>query len=553
MRTRKSINFTLLIYINLFIWLIPIYYLGQLQLVKAEDYKRKILLFEKNQVIIPPRGKIYVQDKNKNLYLIADNIKVYDIYFNPKTSKNIDEDLEKITSALGRLLEINKHLNSVTVIMKNADKETLEKIKNLKLDSVFYEEKYLRIYPEKDFLSTALGFAKLDNENILKGEYGLEKYYDNFLRGELGIYYGINKIEPEIPGSDLILNIDYFVQKYAEKVLTEGIEKYQAKGGLIIVATIDGKIITLAEEPRYDLNQFNKIKEFEIFLSKASQNYEPGSVMKAITYFIGLDKKVFKPSDKYFDQGYLTVNQWTIYNFDKKGRGEITLEHAFEQSLNTGAAYVQKLIGNYTFLDYLKKFKFDQKPFVDFPNLTEGNLKNLEKPSRDLRDINFLTASYGHGISISPFHLLQALSFFANQGKLYNLTFADKIIFPNGKEKDVQPKIITEFGNLESFKTIYDLLEKVTLNGSGKYAKTEGYRIGGKTGSAFVPKINEPGYSDEIINSYIVFFPLNSPKFLVLVRVDKPNQGLSMVTTVPLAKKIIDFLIDYYDIQPDNL
>jgi cell division protein FtsI/penicillin-binding protein 2 len=555
----KNYGLTFLVYVNFIIWLIPFYYLSQLQLAKADDYRNLISShFEVNKTIIPPRGKIYVKDKNDNLYLIAYSQKFYDIYFNPKLSKDIKSELNKIyqildknTTTFDNYLE-NKNKSSF-VILKEANKKTLDKILSLKLDSIFYEEKYVRIYPEKDFLSTVLGFAKNDNDNLLKGEYGLEKYYDEVLSGEPGLYYGIKKIKTETPGGDLILNIDYFLQKYAEKVLSEGVNKYQAQGGLIIVARPTGEIIALAEEPRYDLNNFNKIKNFDIFLTKASQNYEPGSVMKVVTYFIGLDKKVFRPTDRYFDAGYVTVNKWTVRNFDKKGRGEITLEYALEQSLNTGAIYIQRLIGNYTFLNYLKKFKINQKPYIDLPYLTEGNINNLEKPSRDLREIYFLTASYGHGISLSPFHLIQIFSIFANKGKLYNLSFVDKIKLNNGEEKKIEHKVLDSFGHSDSFNILNDLLEKVTLNGSGKYARTFGYRIGGKTGSAYIPKVNEPGYSDDIINSYVSFFPLSDPKFIILIRIDKPNQGLAMVTTVPLAKKIIDFLIDYYEIQPDNL
>ncbi|GIW66093.1 MAG: hypothetical protein KatS3mg094_612 [Candidatus Parcubacteria bacterium] len=554
MKGNKNIGFTILVYFNLFIWLIPIYYLVKLQLVKAEDYKNKISSFEKNKIIVAPRGKIYVKDKNNNLYLIADNKKLYDIYFNPKLSKNIEKELTIISNIIGE--DINKQEikgNSSFIIVKNTEKNILDKILALRLDSVFYEEKYIRFYPENDFLSTILGFAKLNEDNFLVGEYGLEKYYNDILKGENGIYYGIKKIQPEIPGNDLILNIDYFIQKYSEKILAEGIKKYKAEGGLIIVTTNDGKIIALAEEPRYDLNNFNKVDDIKIFLSKAGQNYEPGSVMKTFTYFIGLDKKVFTPKDEYNDLGYLNANNWTIYNFDKKGRGKVSFEYAFEKSLNTGSAHIQRLIGNYNFLSYLKRFKFDKKPFVDFPHIYEGNIKNLEKSSKDLRDINFLTASYGHGISLSPFHLIQAFSLIVNDGKMYNLRFLDKINYFGIKEKIIKAKILDNFGDSNSFKNIKDLLEKVTLNGSGKYALTEGYRVGGKTGSAFIPKINEPGYSDDIINTYLATFPLSNPQFIILVRIDKPYQGLAMVTTVPLAKKIIDYLIDYYQIQPDNL
>ncbi|GIW66468.1 MAG: dihydropteridine reductase [Candidatus Parcubacteria bacterium] len=554
MRSNKNVGFNILIYFNILIWLIPIYYLVNLQLVKAEDFKNKISNFETNKIIIAPRGKIYVRDRNNNLYLIADIKKVYDIYFNPKLSTNIKEELETISKILNKNFDQDYYKSkSSFIIFKNTDKSTLDRILSLKFNSIFYEEKYIRIYPEKDFLSTILGFAKLNSDNNLEGEYGIEKYYDDILKGDNGMYYGIKKIQPEIPGNDLILNIDYFVQKYAEMVLSEGIREFNASGGLIIVITNNGQVIALAEEPRYDLNNFNKVEDIKIFLTKASQNYEPGSVMKAITYFIGLDRKVFKPTDKYYDAGYITENNWTIYNFDKKGRGEITFEYAFEQSLNTGAANIQKLIGNYAFLNYLKKFKFNQKPFVDFPNLSDGNIKNLEKSPRDSRNINFLTASYGHGISLSPFHLIQAFSLFANKGTMYNITFLNKIISYDNKVKEIKPKILDTFGDKYSLENIVNLLEKVTINGSGKYAQTEGYKIGGKTGSAFIPKINEPGYTNDVINTYLAIFPLTNPRFIIMVRIDKPSQGLARVTTVPLAKKIIDYLIDYYQILPDNL
>jgi cell division protein FtsI/penicillin-binding protein 2 len=424
----------------------------------------------------------------------------------------------------------------------------------LKLDSLFYEENLKRVYPEDHFLSTIIGFASYDeNEGLLKGRYGIEKYYDEILKGEKGLYFGVNKIKTEIPGADIVLNIDYFLQKYSEKILQEAVKKYQAEGGLISIVTNDGKILALAEEPNYNLNKFSEIKNYHTFLTKFVQNYEPGSVIKTITFFAGLDNNVFKASDKYFDSGYIKVDNWTIYNFDKKGRGEVTFEQAFEQSLNTGAMHIQKLLGNYRFLSYLKKFRFNLKPFIDFPNLNDGNIKNLEKSPRDLRDVNFLTASFGHGISISPVHLIQASTVFANKGEMVKLNFVDRINFSDGSIEKNTKKIVTKIGSEESINEIKYLLEQVTLDGGGKKAKTEGYRIGGKTGSAYIPKVNEPGYSDDVINTYIALFPLSNPKFIIFVRIDKPNQGLAMVTTVPVAKKVIDYLIDYYNIPPDDI
>lgn len=555
MRRNLDINFYFILIINFLPWVIPIFLLIHLQIFQYAYSRIKIdNKFEITKTIIPKRGNIYVQDKFGNLYLIATTKKVYDVYYNLFKAKNIKKELYEIGKILNISLEGNyKENKGVFLIAKDVDENTKEKILALELDSVFFEEKYLRVYPGGNFLSPILGFANLDESNILKGRYGIEKFYDNVLRGEPGVYYGVKKIQAEIPGSDLVLNIDYFLQKYSEKVLEEGIKNTNATGGLIAILNTNGKILALAESPSYDPNEYYKVKDYKLYQTKFTQNYEPGSVIKAITYFIGLELNVFEPEEKYYDAGVVNVNGWNIYNFDKKGRGYITLREALEQSLNTGAIYLENKIGHYNFLNYLKKLKLNEKPYIDLPNLVEGDLKNLEKSPKDLRDVYFFTASFGHGIAISPLLLLNVFNTFANRGVMKSMFIADKIINPDGSIIKNNSITITQIGKDKTFKILDDLLYGVTERGSGKYARTEGYSIGGKTGSGYIPFEDKPGYSNDVINTYVSYFPLKNPRFVILVRVDRPNQGLAMVTTVPLAKKIIDFLINYYNIQPDNL
>ena len=556
---KKSIdtNFYSILILNFLVWTLPVFYLFNLQ-VYSFSKNEKIIedKFDVSKTIIPKRGNIYVKDKSGNLYLVATTKKVYDVYYNPKLAKDIKKELEKIKIILGKnIIESDIDLldKKTFLIAKEVDENTKEKLSALGLDSLFFDTKYLRFYPEGKFLSTILGFASLNENNILEGKYGIEKYYDDVLKGEPGILYGIKKIQSDTPGSDLVLNIDYFLQKYAEEVIDEGVEKTKAEGGLIVVLSTDGKILAVAENPRYDLNKYSDVRDYRIFQTRLTQNYEPGSVMKAITYFIGLDLNSFNPEEKYFDAGVVEVNGWKIYNFDKKGRGYITLREALEQSLNTGAIYVENKIGHYNFLRYLKEFQLDKKPYIDLPNLVDGNIKNLEKNIRDLRDVNFYTASFGHGISISPLHLLSIFNTFANNGLMKSIYIVDKIINPEGKMTQNNSITIKNIGKSMTFEKLNNLLEGVTERGSGKYAKTEGYSIAGKTGSAYIPNVNSPGYSNDVINTYVCYFPVKNPKFVILVRIDKPYQGLAMVTTVPLAKKIIDFLINYYSIPPDNL
>lgn len=534
---------------NIIIWMVPIFCLGKLQLIEGQHFKEKIEDLENPQVIIPKRGNIYVTDKNGNLYLIASTKKVYDIYYNPKKAKDIKLELDKIANIINNQIPTIT-TNTSILLAKEQDEKIVKSLKKLNLDSLFFEEYYLRTYPEKNFLSTILGFCVLNEDKILEGKYGLEKFYNEFLKGDIGINYRPGKIQNAIYGSDLILNVDYFVQKYAEKILSEGIEKFQATGGLLVVTTKDGKIIAAAEYPNYDLNEFNKIRDYDIFLTKLTKNYEPGSVMKTITFLAGLEENVYKPEDTYYDAGYVELNGWKISNFDKKGRGTIELKTAFEQSLNTGAIYIEKLLGHSRFLNYLKKLKIDKKPTIDLPYLESGNLSNLE--NRDFRDVNYATASYGHGISLTPAHLISAFTSFANNGNFYSLMFVEKIISPDKKETFQKTNIIGNLASSKSINKMKELLELVTINGSGKYAKTVGYKIGGKTGSAFIPYKDKKGYSNDVINTYIALFPLTNPKFIIYVRIDKPNQGLALVTTVPIAKKMIDYLINYYNLQPDN-
>ncbi|MGC8981601.1 MAG: peptidoglycan D,D-transpeptidase FtsI family protein [Minisyncoccia bacterium] len=548
---KKNVNrISILISIlNIAIWIIPVFYLAKFQIVESISFKNKIEDLESPQTLIPKRGDIYVTDKNSNLYLVATTKKVYDVYYNPKKAKDLNKEVREISNILK--YEITTTTKNSFVIAKSVDENVASNLKKLNLDSLFFEEYYLRVYPEKNFLSTILGFCTLNDSNLLEGKYGIEKFYDEFLKGEVGINYKFGKVQNAIPGNNLVLNIDYFVQKYGEKILEEGVKKYDAEGGLLVVAKPNGEILAVAEYPNYDLNKFNEVKDYNMFLSRLSKAYEPGSVMKTITFLSGLAENVYKPEDKYYDAGTIEINGWKIANFDKKGRGLVELSTAFEQSLNTGAVYIEKLLGHSRFLEYLKKFNFDKKPSIDLPYVENGNLKNLE--SRDSRDVNFATASYGQGISITPAHLISAFTVFANNGNIYNLMIVKKIINFDGKENLQNTQIIGKnIAKPQIIERMKDLLEKVTINGSGKYARTEGYRIGGKTGSAFIPYKDKKGYSNDVINTYIALFPLSEPKFIVFVRIDKPNQGLALVTTVPIAKKMIDYLINYYNIQPDN-
>ncbi|MFN3995883.1 MAG: peptidoglycan D,D-transpeptidase FtsI family protein [bacterium] len=507
--------------------------------------------------MIPPlRGTIYVTDKNDNLIPVAYSYYVYDLYFYPPKAKNFDIELEKIAQILGKnkedLLEKIKNRNQAVILEKNLDEKTKNRISQLRFDSVFFEEKVIRKYPFNDFLSTVLGFAVYNEEQkITKGLYGLEKYYDEYLRGETGILSKFGTYKPPRKGYDLILNIDYYLQTKLEKILENALENYKAEGGLIIVINAKtGKILGVAEKPSFNLNEYNKVKDPNLYISRISLTYEPGSVMKPFFYASAFEENLVSPTSTYFDAGYVTLNNKTIYNFDKKGRGEVDLKTALEQSLNTGSVYISQILGKTRFINTLHKFRFTSQPDIDFPLLGVNNFKNLYPPQG--REVNFGTASFGQGIAVSPLSLLNGFQVFANEGKITNLRFVSKIITPDNSSINNESKIIVN--NVLSLRTINimkEILEGVVEN-QAKKAKVLGYRIGGKTGSAEIPE--KTGYSDEVITTFIGFLPVSNPQFLVLVRLDKPNKGLlSFGTAVPTFKQVADFLINYYNIEPDKI
>ncbi len=532
-----------------------VYGLYKLQIAKA-NFKNNFSATIKK---IPPlRGNIYLKDKDNNLILLATSYYLYDLYYYPPKAKNIDEELKNINKIVNFDLENSiktaKNSSKSFILAKNLNDHQKKKIENLNYDSVFFEEKVYRDYPLKNLFSTVVGFARLNDEGILEGQYGLEKYYDEILRGDFGYRQGNLIFQTPKKGADLVLNIDYYIQRKIEEILKAKVEEYKASGGLIVVSEVKtGNVLGVAELPNYNPNKYFEVKDYSIFVSRLSKNYEPGSVMKPFFYAAAFQENLAKPEDTYEDKGYVILNGWKIENFDKKGRGVVDLKTALEQSLNTGSVYISQILGKSRFLKYIENFKLNRKAEIDFPILEEPNFNNLFDPGRE---VNFGTASFGQGIALSPLNLIQSFNAFSNDGKIVKLNFVKEIIYPESK-KEIKPQIIAQVLNKETLNEILPILEGVVENQAKKAGKL-GYRIAGKTGSALIPAAKETpenptGYTDEAITTFIGFLPASDPQYIILVRLDKPAKGLlAFGTAAPTFRKVADFLINYYNIEPDK-
>ncbi|MGC9067248.1 MAG: peptidoglycan D,D-transpeptidase FtsI family protein [Minisyncoccia bacterium] len=550
--------------------------LFQLQVLKYSNFIEEAKAIQTaNTTIIPQRGLIYVQDKDKNLYAVAINKKYYSIYAVPKEIKNPQEVSQKLAKILPLSYEeifnrLNKPDDPYELLIKKTDDENIIKLlDNTSLKGIYYTPVNYRYYPYGSFLSQTIGFiSESKDDPDIKGRYGLELYYDSILAGEKGVFYGVKDAFGRLvrslfanerqsqDGSDIITTIDKNVQFFVENALKDLITTREAESGSIIVMEIPtGKIIALANYPDFDLNEYYKVKDYSIYLNPVVQNrFEMGSVVKSLTMASGLDLGLITPDTTYEDKGFLTIGGYKIMNFENRVYGKATMKEVLQWSINTGAVFVGEKVGIDNLRKYFKNFGLDKKTGIDLPNEVSGDLSNLEYPKGN--QTTLATASYGLGIAITPIELVRAYSAVANKGYLINPYIVESIKDELGIHSAQMKRELRQVISEETANTLTKMLVNVVENGYGRNAKIKGYSLAGKTGTANIPLKGQKGYSEDTIQSFIGFFPAYTPKFLILVKMDRPRalSASSASKTVTFTFKDIEqYLINYYNIPPDEL
>ncbi len=362
---------------------------------------------------------------------------------------------------------------------------------------------------------------------------------------------GERQIVPARNGDSFILTIDHIVQYETEKILKSAVEKFDASGGSIIIMEPDtGKILSLANYPSFDPNNYAKAEDINAYRNPAvSDPYECGSVFKGITLAAGLDSGKITPATAFTDTGSVKEAGYTIKNSDLKANGLQTMTQVLEKSLNTGAVFVEKLLGNKNFADYVRRFGFGEKTGIDFPGENRGDIKNLDNSRID---IQFFTASFGQGITVTPIQLLSAYSALANGGVLMKPQIVEKILHSNGSTEEIQPqeirRVISEKASLE----IARMLRSVVVEGHGKNADVPGYLVAGKTGTAQVASGEKKGYEEgKSVGSFAGFAPVDNPRFAILVKIDDPKTvEWAESSAAPTFGELMKFLLEYYNIEP---
>lgn len=449
------------------------------------------------------------------------------------------------------ILKLEKS-DSYAMIKKDLSAEDINEIKKLKLEGLYWENTPSRYYPQEQLASQVIGFMGGGDS----GQYGIEGYYEDILRGKKGIEEkggGLDLIDSEglsnLNGSDLFLTMDYNIQFQAESLLQEAKKNIDIESGQIIVLKPDsGRILALANFPSFNPNKYFKESDLDIFQNSAIQKiFEPGSVFKPFTMAMVLNENKITPETKFKDTGFVKIGPDTVYNFDRKVYGEQDMSGILEKSINTGAVFLSQLISRQTFLDYMDKFGFNDKTNIDLQGEIYSNNKILKEGS----EFGFATASFGQGIEMTPLHFARAFSVFANGGRIVKPYIVEKIVHGQ-EEMDIKPKVSDPIISQKTASEVTRMMISVVEKGFGKGARINGYYLAGKTGTAQIPLKDKKGYDpNKTIQSFIGFGPALNPQFLILVKLDNPKVSQSSLSAAPIFKKLAQYIINYWQIPPD--
>lgn len=544
--------------------------IGKLYILQVLRYQNYVALAENQHdsttEIEANRGEIFLQDEN-DMYPLAVNRQLQMAYAVPSEMKELDASIEKLSSILG--LEKNflkeklgNEKDMFEIIKHKLTDEEASKIREAKLAGIYLEPESFRYYPGGELASQLVGFVG-SNGDQQKGMYGIESFWEKELKGEAGqltqegdsrgrwISISDRNLHPAQNGSDLILTINHTVQFEVEKILKRAMEKFSADSASVVVMDPKtGKILAMANQPSFNPNEFSKTQDISVFSNPAvSESYESGSVFKVFTEAIGLDAGKVIPTSTYIDTGVVNEAGYSIRNSDLKSNGLQTMTQVLEKSLNTGVIYIEKLVGNKLFSDYVKRFGFGQKTGIDLPGELAGNISNLNDPKTT---INFFTASFGQGIAVTPIQLVAAYGALANGGMLMHPQIVDRIRHADGSIEEVKPEEARQVVSKVTADQMGEMLRSVVVNGHGKRADVPGYLVGGKTGTAQVAKTGSKGYEEGMnIGSFGGYAPINNPQFVVLVKIVNPK-GVEWAesSAAPTFGQIMKFLLEYYNVKP---
>jgi stage V sporulation protein D (sporulation-specific penicillin-binding protein) len=445
-------------------------------------------------------------------------------------------------------------------LLRNAQDWQKQAIEKLDIKGLGIESSFSRDYPEASMAASLLGFVGSDIAGNPKGYFGIEGFYDLELKGRPGlirhekdasgkpILIGkFDELEAK-DGRSLVLNLDRAIQRLVEERLKEGLEKYQAKSGeVVILDPRSGAVIALAALPSYDPAKFQQFAQEQFKNPVVSETYEPGSAFKVLVMSAALDAKAVGEDTKCtICDGPVQIGGYTIRTWNNQYHPDSTMKQVIQNSDNVGMVFVANKLGKDKLCDYLTRFGIGEKTGIDLEDETTAALRAKD----DWKEIDLATASFGQGIAVTGIQMVRAVAAVANKGIMLVPQVVQKV--EGDKTVKIQPKVVGRVISEDTAEKMKEILVNAVENGEAKWAKPKGYRIAGKTGTAQIPVAGHYD-AEKTIASFVGFAPPNDPKFVMLVKLREPQSSpWGSETAAPLWFSIAKDLFFYYGIQPVN-
>ncbi|HLS07005.1 MAG TPA: stage V sporulation protein D [Bacillota bacterium] len=489
--------------------------------------------------------------------VLVDNLSAPSVIVVPRQIIDAEQTAQHLANILQMpydkaLKDVTKQAKSVSIHPegRKLTDEQAEKLRKLNLPGVYLAKDSKRYYPHDNYLSHVLGFTGIDNQGLM----GLELYYDEQLKGEQGSlsYFSdarqrrIDRLadiyEQPIDGLNLETTIDLNVQTIIERELDLAVTKYNPDGALAIaVNPKTGGILGMTSRPNFSPLNYQEYAS-EVFDRNLPiwSTFEPGSTFKIITLAAALEEEVIDlTKDHYIDKGSIAVGGAKLRCWKSGGHGKQTYLEVVENSCNPGFVNLGLTLGKEKLFTYIRDFGFGTKTGIDLQGEGSGILFNLE----NVGPVELGTTSFGQGVSVTPIQQVMAVTAAINGGYLYEPYIAQRWLDPDTdksvevKEPYVKKRVISE----ETSKEVRETLERVVANGTGRPAYVDGYRVGGKTGTA--QKVGEDGryMQNNYVLSFIGFAPADDPEIVVYVAIDNPKDTVQFggVVAAPIVGTII--------------
>ena len=474
--------------------------------------------YRRDLEISASRGRI--SDRNGDVLALSTPMKSVwaipaDARLTPQQTKLLAGLLEMDARELARKLASDK---SFVFLQRQLPPDVGDRVAALKLPGIGLDKEYRRYYPSGEMTAHMVGFTGVDD----KGLEGVELAFQGQLLGHPGsrsvikdrrgqIVEDVGSIKPPQDGKDIRLSLDSKIQYLAYSQLKQAVTDFKAKaGGVVVIDAKSGEILALANLPTYNPNNRERLNGAQLRNRVLTDTYEPGSVMKPFSIALALENdKVRFDTVINTAPGRLTIGTATIS--DSHPHGALTVAQVIQKSSNVGTAKIAAMLSPQQMWGMFDAVGFGQVSHLGFPGEVSGRLR----PWKSWRPIEQATMSYGHGISVSLMQLARAYTVFAREGDMIPLTLtrADNI-----------PVQTTPVFSQQTVREMRAMLEMAVLpGGTAPKAQIPGYRVAGKTGTAY--KLESGQYVKKYVASFVGFAPASDPRLIVAVMIDEPASG----------------------------